>query len=98
MTWTPIRYRGFYDFPRVFLTEHDGTVYLFDCPFDPEMDDYAPVYSVFRLEGQFEQLAASSDWGTLMLPERRLGEVPTGQVRFDDTKRATIDIAILASL
>jgi hypothetical protein len=48
MDWAPIRYRDFYDLPRIFITSYNGQDYLFDCPFDDELDDYPDSYRVYQ--------------------------------------------------
>ena len=88
--WIPIRYLGFWDVPRNFLVRFSGDLYLFDCPFDEEGDEYPEYYSVYILpEMSREQIDA--DW--VGLPARALrktGVVPIDSVRFDPTKRKEI--------
>ena len=43
----PIEYLGFWDVPRNFLVRFQGKSYLFDCPFDDDLDDYPESYSVY---------------------------------------------------
>jgi hypothetical protein len=64
MAWTAICYRDFYDVPRLFLTAYHGEQYLFDCPFDEELNDYPDRYRVYQmpalaeaeLQGSWEHL------------------------------------------
>src|SRR5690348_11073213 len=98
MSWSTIRYREFYDVPRIFITTHDGKQYLFDCPFDEELDDYSDRYQVYRLPAISEDELQGS-WEHL--PERAvnmLGTIPVTQVQFDTTKRNSIDTAVLEEL
>lgn len=44
MNWAPIRYREFYDLPRIFIATHNGQSYIFDCSFDDALDDYSGKY------------------------------------------------------
>jgi hypothetical protein len=58
MKWVPIRYRDFFDVPRIFIAAYEGARYLFDCPFDDELDYYSDHYRVYQLpvalEGELE--------------------------------------------
>jgi hypothetical protein len=96
--WAPIRYMGFWDVPRIFLVRHQGYQFLFDCPFDDELDDYAEAYQVYLMpEIPDEELPR--DWTTLRgRAIRRLGEIPVSKVQFDPTKRRQIDTAVLDAL
>jgi hypothetical protein len=98
MSWSTIRYRDFYDVPRIFITTHDGKLYLFDCPFDEELDDYPERYRVYQLPAISEDELQGS-WEHL--PERAarvLATVPVAQVQFDSSKRNSIDTAVLEEL
>lgn len=98
MSWTTIRYRDFYDVPRIFLTTHDGKQYLFDCPFDDQLDEYLERYRVYELPGVPEEELQGS-W--VRLPERAVslvGEVPVASLQFDPTKRNSINTITLDEL
>lgn len=98
MSWSAIRYRDFYDVPRIFITTHNGEQYLFDCPFDEELDDYSDRYTVYQLPSLSEDELQGS-W--VHLAERAasiVGTVPVVQVQFDTTKRNSIDTAVLEEL
>ena len=86
-----ITYREFYDVPRLFVVERDGTAYLFECPFDPDADDYSDRYTVYALPGgTFQDLSGS--WASLRQRGRRLpADVPVAAVVFDPTRRAYVD-------
>lgn len=98
MSWTAIRYRDFYDLPRIFITIHQGRQYLFDCPFDDELDEYADSYRVYELpalpdaelQGSWEHLPDSAIGF--------LGLIPVASVRFDPTRRACIDATVFREL
>jgi hypothetical protein len=47
--WVPFAYRDFYDLPRAPVFMQSGRCYLLDCPFDEDLDDYAPNYKVLAL-------------------------------------------------
>jgi hypothetical protein len=98
MDWATIRYRDFYDIPRIFITAHDGKQYLFDCPFDDDLDDYSDRYRVYQLPAISEDDLEGS-WERL--PERAvrlLGVVPVAEVQFDPTKRQRLDTAVIEAL
>lgn len=96
--WADINYRGFWDVPRIFIVRHEGRHYLFDCPFDEEVEDDADDYQVYLIPeihpGDFPK-----DWTTLAARAIcRVGEVPVTSVQFDQTKRRQINTAIFATL
>ena len=98
MSWSTIRYRDFYDVPRIFITKHNGKLYLFDCPFDEDLDDYLDIYRVYDLDAISEDELQGCWEG---LPERAvslLGTVPVTQVQFDPTKRNSVGTAVLERL
>lgn len=90
-----IQYREFYDFPRMFIALSDGQQYLFDGSFDDAIDDYPADYSVYLLPAlAADELVGS--WANLAKRAvRRLGQVRTGEIVFDATKRRHIDGEIL---
>jgi len=94
----PIRYMGFWDVPLIFLARHNGQLFLFDCPFDEELDDYLDHYRVYLMpELQDGQLP--KDWTTLSARATRyLGDVAVTSVQFDPTKRQSIDAATLEEI
>jgi hypothetical protein len=97
-TWAPIRYRGFWDVPRIFLVTDCGRHLLFDCPFDETIEDFPDDYRVYLMPPITEEELAGS-WD--QLSERALqylGKVSIGKVRFDPSKRREIDTAILEDL
>ena len=98
MSWSTIRYRDFYDVPRIFITTYNGELYLFDCPFDEELDDYSDRYQVYQLQAISEDELQGS-WEHL--PERAasvLGTVPVAHVQFDTTRRNSIDTTVLEEI
>lgn len=90
-----IRYREFYDFPRMFIVEVQGRTFLFDGSFDDTLDDYPADYSLYLLPPLREDELAGS-WAHL--PSRatqKLGLIPTSAVVFDDTRREWMDASVL---
>jgi hypothetical protein len=91
-----ISYRDFWDVPRIFLARHEGRVFLFDCPFDEDREDFADSYQVFLMP-ELAADALSGSWvGLSRQAVRHLGGVPVAQVTFDPTKRRQIDSTALA--
>lgn len=43
-TFIPIRYRDFYDFPRMFLVECQGSLCLFNCCLNEKHEDYESFF------------------------------------------------------
>jgi hypothetical protein len=98
MTWAPIKYRDFFDVPRIFLARHRGRWVLFDCEFDQEADDYSPNYHVYLLpELPVEDLRG--DWTHLAKRATRwLGRVEVGKVEFDRTLRERVNLDVVEGL
>jgi hypothetical protein len=96
--WLSIRYREFWDVPRIFLVTFQGQLYLFDCPFDEVAEDFAPHYHVFSMPAHDEDELAGS-WNDLSGKAiKSVGDVVLGDVHFDATKRKAIDSEVLARL
>jgi len=92
--WSPIKYMGFYDVPLVFITRYQGKTYLFDCPFDEELEDDSEFYKVYVLPDLRDE-DLPKDWTTLHTRATSyLGEVPVVRVVFDPSKRQGIDPAL----
>jgi hypothetical protein len=96
--WAPIRYMGFWDVPLILLVPHKGAWYLFDCPFEEDVEDYASAYQVYLMP-EIPEADVPKDWTTLHTRAiRRLGEIPVTKVQFDPTKRRQIDTSVLDDL
>ena len=94
----PIRYLGFWDVPRNFLVRWGGELYLFDCPFDEQLDDYPDVYTVYALP-ELPKEEIDADWTVLPgKATRKVGTVPIAAVRFDPTRRKAIGAEVLDAL
>lgn len=96
---SPIRYRAFWDVPRIFLTADATGHYLFDCSFDEQLDDYPPFYDVYLMPALNEDLLSRS-WSDLPRRAlRRLGRASVSDVVFDASRRKEVDLdRILESL
>lgn len=93
--WASIKYRDFYDVPRIFLRQAGDRLLLFDCRFNEERDQYEEAYKVFLMPklpdeetpGSWEHLSAKA--------ESLLGEVRTSDVEFDPTRRKQVKLEVL---
>jgi hypothetical protein len=94
MTWAPIRYRDFYDIPRAFVVERDGSLFFFDCGFEQRIDDYPDRIRVYRLPSTPAETLDKGSWEGLASLGAFVGEVPTSAVKFDGTKRVAIDDSV----
>jgi hypothetical protein len=95
----PFRYVEFYDVPRVVVARHSGKLLLWLSGFNEKLDAYPDSYSVYVLPETVEPSLAKGSWEFLEdtnLP--CLGEVLIKDVRFDATKRRTLDPGILDKL
>ncbi len=82
-----MRYRDFYDLPRLVAVEYRGCLYLLDSPFDDQTDDYADHYTVYRLPGRLVARLDDPTWADLPSAGVEVGRVSTADVEFDATKR-----------
>ena len=90
MALIPIRYADFYDVPRVFALEHRGSLYVFNCPFDEAQDDYPDSYTIYQIAGAKLPEGALS-WADLIRAGREVGTRRVSEVRFDPSRRNSID-------
>jgi hypothetical protein len=93
---TPFRYVDFYDVPRTIVLRTQGRWLLLQSAFDEELDDYEREYSVYSLPDSFEPPENGSSWKFIEeLEAERIGKVPVDSIQFDNTKRKTLDTAVL---
>ena len=98
-TWLPITYRDFYDVPRMILVEYEGAFYLFDCPFNDEMDDYPSHFTVYRLEPAHGRSALESGaWVGLAEKGTEVGHVKVADVHLDPSKRSSLAASVFSLL
>ena len=89
--WLPIRYESFYDVPRLFFVEVEGSALAFDCPFDDASDDYREEYSVYRLDAIDRSIDQEAfDWRGALARAVYIGRIPVVNVRFDETRRCFV--------
>lgn len=99
MSLVPItQYRDFWDIPRIFLVSKDETNFLFDCRYNEDKEDYDTVYKVFIMpELSTEEISHS--WFRLSEKSAKyLGDVPTAEITFDETRRRFIDDEVISKL
>src|SRR5207249_9117032 len=92
------RYVEFYDVPRAIALRHRGRLLLLQSAFDEKLDEYPDNYSVFVLPESAEASLARSSWEFLENGLTCIGQIPVEAVRFDPTKRKTLDSSILDKL
>jgi hypothetical protein len=93
--WTPIKYREFYDIPRIFLTEIGKRIFLFDCPFNTAKDEYEETYKVYLMP-ELDEKDLVGSWQDLPTKAARaLGEIPTSDIEFDPTLRQQVNVEVL---
>lgn len=96
--WAAIHYREFWDVPRIFYLTDGGRTYLFDCPFDDQVDDFPDEYRVYLMP-PLDPADLTGSWAGL--PGRAvadLGRVSVAAVRFDPTRRQFVDASVLDAL
>jgi hypothetical protein len=72
---------------------------LLQSAFDHQLDDYPDCYSVYELPESVEALLAEGSW--MFLENTRLGcldQIPVKAMRFDSTKRKTLDPSVLDNI
>ena len=89
--WLPIRYRDFYDIPRAVVVEYADKLYLFDCLFDYDIDDYADEYAVYVIPDELMNEIDRMSWTDLGHRSKRIGAVPAALVEFDATRRRAVN-------
>ena len=95
-----VKYFGFADVPREIVVRYHDQLYLLDCPFDDELDDYAPTYQVWALTPEGYQRFERGEWNLDQLIDDATGagEIPVADVRFDPTRRQSLDDGIFQQL
>jgi hypothetical protein len=99
MGWIPIRYRDFYDVPRVFALKSRGNWLLFDCPFDEAADEYREDYAVYLPDATAAASLEEGAWPTSasdgLAP---IATVPVRTVTFDPTRRQAVRRELLSGI
>jgi hypothetical protein len=93
-----IIYRDFWDIPRLFIVRHLGRQYLFDCRFNESTEDFDEMYRLYVLP-ELPESELRGSWVDLAeRAESYLGEIPTSAVKFDASRRRSIDPGIIDEL
>lgn len=94
--WLPIEYREFYDVPRLLTVADDmGRVFMLDCPFNDEKDDYEDFYRVLLVRDDDLPRLPESDWRPVLERSRYVGVIPISRVVFDPTRRSSVQSQLL---
>jgi hypothetical protein len=96
--WLSMRYRDFYDVPRLVVVEYGGRLYLLDSPFDEESDDYAEHYTIYRLPEDAVAMLEEPSWERLPSIGEEMGRVRVTDVEFDQTKRGRLNPSLFRRL
>ena len=89
-----LSYGEFWDVPRLFVVTVDDGLLVFDSPFDEELDEYRPEYSVYFLPWR-EAHRLHGSWATLTEDAELRGVVPVSETRFDETRRLMVDAGVV---
>jgi hypothetical protein len=96
--WLPIEYRGFHDIPRMVVVKWESALYLLDCPFDEEIDNFSPRFTVYLLPLDIESQLSEMSWESLPGIGERFGEIPVDIVEFDSSRRRAIKSSVFTQL
>lgn len=77
--WLSIKYREFYDIPRLLAFGHGGHFYILDCPFSDDVDEYEDSYKVLRVRDADVADLAGPDWREILARADHVGVVPVMQ-------------------
>ncbi len=92
-----IVYRDFHDVPRLFGFTQQETWFVCDCPFDDVTDNYPTEYFVYRVRS-YRGSDPTGEWSHLKPHAELLGRIPVDAIRFDESRRASADVAAIAAL
>jgi hypothetical protein len=95
---THFRYVEFYDVPRNIVFRYRDRLLLLQSAFDEEADDYSDSYSVYVLPDNVEASIEKSSWDFLRATRPIIGRIPIEVVRFDSTKRKSLDPSCVDAL
>ena len=95
---TPFSYVEFYDVPRLLILVVRNKWILLRSAFNEDLDDYDPDYSVSLLPSSFEPPQKDAHWDFLNEELKALGKIPVQDVKFDETKRRTLNATPLDHL
>jgi hypothetical protein len=93
-----IDYRDFWDYPRIFLVRHGGRLFLFDCEFDEETEDFRDDYKIYLMPEIFREDRQGSWVDFPRRAIRYLCSLPAQSIPFADPEKKSIDASILDNL
>lgn len=91
-----LSYGEFWDVPRLFVVTVDDGLLVFSSPFDEELDDYRPEYSVYFLPWS-EAHRLHGSWKGITDGAELRGTEPVSWRLFDAaTRRQLVDASVVA--
>ena len=95
----PFSYGDFYNVPRLIILRYEGKLLLLQSAFSDTLDKYEDFYSVYERPESVAPFVAAGSWRFLEKTNvTAIGEIPVSGVKFDSTKRQTLDPSILDPL
>jgi hypothetical protein len=89
-----LSYGVFWDVPRFFVVTIPEGLLVFHSPFDEELDDYTPAFSVYYVPWS-EAHRLHGKWEGLITGTKHLGVVPVREVEFDKTRRLMVSSRVV---
>jgi len=91
--FTIIRYRDFYDVPRLILAVDQASRYwIFDSTFDDELDEYSSYYNVYSVNYDSKDAEKAIAFHSEGIKGAIESVVPVDSIRFDLSKRRTFTV------
>ncbi len=94
----PIRYRGFYDVPGMFVVEYEGKPYMFYCAFNEKTEEFSDVYKVYTIPDDVYKKFDEANWTGLENLCKQMGTIPVKDVVFDETARQAVHSSIFEKI
>ena len=95
----PFVYVDFYDVPRTIALRYKDRMLLLLSAFDEKADEYEQNYSVYTLPQSAEEALTRGSWKFIEEPGlTHLGQIAVQSIRFDSTRRKSLDAQILDQL
>lgn len=87
-------YRGFWDIPRLLLTQDAAGFWILDCRFDPERDEYPSVFKLYY--AGFDTASAMSIYENhnAEIVAGYRGEIAFAALEFDPSRRKQVRIEV----
>lgn len=93
--WLGIRYRDFWDVPRMVAIDFEDTTYVLDSRFDDTNDEWSNFFTVYRVS---RPVPPDGTWDTVLDGAIEIGRLAVDEVTFDSTKRRALDASVLQTL